>query len=196
MDDEKTLSSIPRGYRLPSPGAKRTTELGFTVNELLILSAVVLTIFALAVPGILRVRSQARNEASAITLLRTVASSEAAYSKSCGSGGYAANFTVLDKSTPHSDTGFVSPVFSQPKSPRQNGYSFKLSAGAGAAAGPLDCHGIPTWTAYFATAQPISFGIVGTGNRSFAITEKKIVWQIQSAAAPNEPFAKPAVPLR
>jgi type II secretory pathway pseudopilin PulG len=196
MDVEETVNFALRDCSLPCTCVKRTNEQGFTVNEFLVVLAVVMVIVGLAVPGILRVRAQSRNEASAITLLRTVASSQVAYSKSCGSGGYAVDFTVLGKPAPNSDTGFIPTELSQTESPRQSGYDFALDAGAGAAAGPLDCHGIPTQTAYLATAQPVTFGIAGTGSRSFAITSEKVIWQIRSAAAPDEPFAKPEVPVQ
>jgi type II secretory pathway pseudopilin PulG len=196
MDVEEKLSFALCNGRLPCNEGKRISEQGFTMNELTVMLAVAMVIVGLAVPGILRVRAQARNETSAIALLRTLASSQVAYSQSCGSGGYAVDFAVLGKPVPHSDIGFIPAGLSQGGSPRQSGYSFTLNAGAGAAAGPLDCHGIPTQTAYVATAQPVTFGIEGTGGRSFAITSEKIVWQVRSAVAPDEPFAAPEVPLR
>jgi len=191
MDVEETVNFALRDGSLPP-----TSEQGFTVYELLVLLAVVMVIVGLAVPGILRVRAQTRNEAAAIALLRTVVSSQVTYSKSCGSGGYAVDFAVLGKPALNSDTGFIPTELSQTESPQQNGYTFALDPGAGASAGPLDCHGIPTQTAYLATAQPVAFGLAGTGNRSFAVTSEKIIWQIRSAFAPDEPFADPEVPLQ
>ena len=196
MDVQKAMSFTICNCSLPRISVKHTSERGFTGNELLVLLAVVMVIVGLAVPGILRVRAQARNQAFAVKLLRTIAASQIAYSKSCGSGGYAVDFTALRRLAPNSERGFIPFKLSQAGSLRRSGYDFTLDAGAGAAVGPLDCHGKPTQTTYLATAQPATFGIAGTGNRSFAITDKRIIWQTRSAAAPDEPFAEPAVPLQ
>jgi hypothetical protein len=173
----------------------RTGEQGFTVNEFVVLFTVVLVIVGLAVPGILRVRAQARNEAAAVEMLRTLVSSQIAYAKSCGLGGYAVDFAVLGKPSPDSITGFISAELSKTEAPQQHGYTFGLDAGANALAGPVDCHGIPTRTTYVATAQPVEFGIAGTGNRSFSVTSENKIWQTRSAVAPDEPFDDPEVPL-
>jgi type II secretory pathway pseudopilin PulG len=196
MDVENTMKFALPCFSLRSAYAKHTTEDGFTMNELLVMLGVAMIIVGLAIPGLLRVRTQAKNEASAIALLRTVASSQVAYSKSCGSGGYAVDFTALGKPAPRSDAGFISKELSRENSPRRNGYTFALRPGAGAAIGPLDCHGIPTQTAYLATAQPVTFGIAGTGGRSFAVTSEETVWQIRAAVAPDEPFVGSEVPLQ
>jgi hypothetical protein len=102
---------------------------------------------------------------------------------------------VLGKPSARSTIGFISKELSQTENLLQNGYHFALDAGATAAEGPLDCHGIPTRTAYLATAEPVEFGIAGTGGRSFAITSEKKIWQTWSADAPDEPFAAPEIPL-
>ncbi len=174
----------------------RASENGFTVNELIVLLSVAFLIVALATPGVLRMRSQAKNEALAIDLLRTLAESQTAYSMSCGGGGYAVDFGVLAKPTAVSDDGYLPARLGETESPKRNGYTFTLDAGAGAAAGPRDCHGIPTQSAYLATAQPVTYGIAGTGKRSFAITTRKTIWQTHSANPPDEPFGDPETELR
>jgi hypothetical protein len=176
--------------------ADRPGEQGYTVNEFLVLSTVILTIVGLAVPGFVRMHRQAKNEASAIDQLRTIAASQLAYATSCGAGGYAVDFGVLGKPPVDSNTGFLPAEFSQTETPQQSGYHFGLDASAVATAGPLDCHGIPTQSAYIATAQPVEFGIAGTGRRSFAITSNNTIWQVRSGSPPDEPFANPEIPLR
>jgi hypothetical protein len=68
-----------------------------------------------------------------------------------------------------------------------------MGAGAGAAAGPTDCNGSNTITAYLATATPMT----GTaGMRSFAVNQSSTIWQLTGGVAPKEPFGAPAFPVQ
>ena len=60
--------------------------------------------------------------------------------------------------------------------PQKSGYNFTLGAGAGSAAGPNDCNGTATITAYYATAVPQTVGTTGT--RSFAVNAGNTIWQV------------------
>ena len=60
-------------------------------------------------------------------------------------------------------------------------------------AGPSDCNGLPTNSAFYAAATPMSSS---TGTRAFAINATSTVWQLLGGVAPSEPFGAPAVPLR
>jgi len=172
---------------------RQDTESGFTLIELLIVVAIISIIAAIAVPSLLRARMTG-NETSAIASLKVVTSSEVAYSASCGQNAYAVSFVVLGTPAPGTTSGFISADLGRVAAPQKSGYNFTLAAGAGAAAGPLDCNGAATQTAYYSTAIPQTFGT--TGSRSFATNAANTVWQVNAAAAPAEPFAAPAVPIQ
>jgi type II secretory pathway pseudopilin PulG len=162
---------------------------GYTLNEFLVLSAVLLTIVGLAVPGFLREQACARNEIAAIARLRSIALAQASYAKSCGAGGYATAFAAPG------DTALLQHAVLRTHHHRaatsiHDGYRFTLHPAAGASAGPGDCNGMPTRSAFVVSAEPVRFR--KTGKRSFAVTNRKLVWQVESSAAPVEPFASPA----
>lgn len=161
--------------------AKR--EEGFTLIELLIVVAIISIIAAIAVPGLLRARMSG-NEASALAAMKVVNSSEVAYSSSCGNNAYAGAFTVLGTPAPGSSVGFISPDLGLSDTPLKSGYQHDLTDGAGAVAGPNDCNGTGTFTNYYASATPQTFGT--TGGRSFATNAANTVWQDFTATAPPE----------
>jgi prepilin-type N-terminal cleavage/methylation domain-containing protein len=166
---------------------------GFTLIELLIVVAIISIIAAIAVPGLLRARMTG-NETSAIASLKTVTSSQVAYSASCGQNGYATTFVVLGTPAPGTTEGFISADLGTVAAPLKSGYAFTLGNGAGAAIGPNDCNGTATTTAYYSTAIPQTFGT--TGGRSFATNAGNTIWQDNAAAAPAEPFGAPSTPIQ
>lgn len=159
---------------------------GFTLIELLIVVAIISIIAAIAVPGLLRARMSG-NETSALASMKVVNSSQVAYSASCGNNGYATTYIVLGTPAPGTTVGFISPDLGTVAAPQKSGYNYAMAAGAGGAAGPNDCNGTATQTAYYASASPQTFGT--TGGRSFATNAGNTVWQVSAAAAPVEPFA-------
>jgi prepilin-type N-terminal cleavage/methylation domain-containing protein len=170
----------------------RSEDRGFSLIELLIVVAIISVITAIATPGLLRARMTS-NESSAIASLKITTSAQVAYSASCGVGAYAPSYVVLSTPPAPGSPGFISEDLAT-NQPEKTGYSFSMTAGMGAGAGPTDCNGSPTVTAYYASASPL--GYQTTGTRSFAVNANGTIWQIDGPAAATEPFGPPATPIQ
>jgi len=66
----------------------------------------------------------------------------------------------------------------------KSGYTITMAAATGSSAGPTDCNGVVTETAYYTTAVPVSAGL--SGLRAFASSGAGAIFFDQTGVAPTE----------
>lgn len=160
----------------------RGREKGFSLIELLIVVAVILIIAAVAIPNLLRSRISA-NEASAISSMRTIATSEIIYSTTY-TVGFSADLPSL--SDGGSSTNCVPPaapavasaclIDSALASGTKSGYVFTYGTTGGGGSN----------TTYTLKADPIAVG--SSGQRHFYTDETHVLRvNVTSVASANDP---------
>jgi type IV pilus assembly protein PilA len=130
---------------------------GFSLIELLIVVAIILIIAAIAIPNLLASR-RAANEASAVSSLRTIHSSEITYFSTTGlNTSYG---TLANLNTDGLIDGTLAGATSSASA--KSGYFFTLNTGTGA---------------YCTTATPSSSGTTGTGNKWLGVSTPGVIYQ-------------------
>jgi hypothetical protein len=124
------------------------------------------------------------NEASAIGSLRTINSSQAAFSSSCAQGFYATDLTDLYPAPLTGGTPFISPDLGVSDAVTKSGYGVTmLGTAPTAAAVNAACNGVAAADldgGYYANADPTSPG--STGSRYFWTNTLGTVYQNTTAA--------------
>ena len=131
---------------------------GFSLIELLIVVAIIGIIAAIAVPNLLQSKAAA-NEASAISAIRNVVTSQITYSATVGSGNYAPDLPALETAN------LIDSVLG---SGTKDGYAYVASSAAGS-------------TSFTITAAPTVPG--STGTRYFFSNESGVIRYNTGAAA-------------
>jgi prepilin-type N-terminal cleavage/methylation domain-containing protein len=137
---------------------------GFSLIELLIVVAIILTIAAIAIPSLLRSRIAA-NEAAAVASIRTISTAETAYAQTFPNIGYTCNLSDLGP-----------PASGQPISPTAGGIIDAVLASGlkqGYTLSVSNCTGTPQVT-YSSAAVPVTPG--ATGVRSFCSDASGTIW--------------------
>jgi type II secretory pathway pseudopilin PulG len=126
--------------------------------ELLIVVAIVGIIAAIAIPNLLASR-RAANEGSAVTSLRVLHSSNAAFQATTGAGNYAASLSALQ------NANLIDPVLA---SATKSGYSFRLTQTLASQTS------LATFTA---TCIPTNnSGVMQSGTRRYGLTETGVIY--------------------
>jgi type II secretory pathway pseudopilin PulG len=120
----------------------RTTrsEAGFTLIDVLFTLAVIGTLSTIAMPGMMRARSQA-STAGAIGTLRVINSGQLSYAITCGSGFYAPTLPTLGTPAAGTTHAFVPPDIGAAATNHKNNYRIQMT-GTAIAAAPASCNGL------------------------------------------------------
>jgi type IV pilus assembly protein PilA len=158
---------------------KRTRHAGFTLVELLIVVALIGILAALCAPFLMAAKASA-NEASALGSLKALNSAQAAFSTTCGGGGYSSTIpNLISMQYLDQDLALA------PKS----GFVVALAVGWGGMMGIPDCGGTQTLTVYYSSATPVTAPMA---RRAFASNQSGTIWEDRTGVPPPEPFTPSA----
>jgi type IV pilus assembly protein PilA len=149
----------------------RTTDMGFSLIELLIVVAVILIIVAIAIPNFIQSKIRA-NEASSVANLRNITTAEVIYSTTYGIG-FSADLPTLGGNGPvvsQTNAELIDEVLSSGK---KSGYQYTYGVLSKDAQGNV--------TSYSVNADPQVPNY--TGNRHFYTDQSAVIRENDTAAA-------------
>ena len=116
------------------------SEAGFTLIDVLFTLALIGTLSTIAMPGMMRARSQA-NTAGVVGTLRVINSGQLSYAITCGSGFYAPTLSTLGAIASGTTHAFVPPDLGAAPIIQKNNYRFEM-AGTAISSAPPSCNGL------------------------------------------------------
>jgi type II secretory pathway pseudopilin PulG len=116
------------------------SEAGFTLIDVLFTMALIGTLSTIAMPGLLRARSQAHT-AGAIGSLRVINGGQLSYAITCGSGFYAPNLTTLGRPPLGTTQAFIPLDLGAANVVVKNNYRIQMT-GTPIASSPAGCNGL------------------------------------------------------
>ena len=171
-------------------------ESGFTLIELLVVVSIIGILASLAAPGLMKARVSSQ-EANAVASLRAIASGEANFAASCGSGGYATELADLAKAPPLTSVAFISPDLNA-NGVHKTGYIFSVDRNQDSTTSDVTipaCNGAVNdrATMYFASANPVTIGVSGT--KYFATDTPSTIY-VDATNPVSNPIVSGSTPLR
>jgi prepilin-type N-terminal cleavage/methylation domain-containing protein len=154
--------------------AQRHNQAGFTLIELVLVVSMIGIISAMALPRLLMAK-QAADASSAIASLRTIASSEAGYSTSCGNGFYSPDLPTLAIAPAGTNSPFISPDLSYAPVISKSQYTIQMM-GTATPTAPATCNGLAAGAgarSFKAGADPT----VATNYRYFAVNSANTIYE-------------------
>ena len=145
----------------------RQRQLGFSLVELLIVVGIIGIISAIAIPNLIASKRSA-NEASAISTMRLIFSTQSTYRATQGSGSYG-DFGTLETA------GLIDPVVAASDTTPKSGYLFTTGQVSGVTFPALDSTAVPS----------VYSGPLATGQRSFFVNETGVLYSAVSDTAPT-----------
>lgn len=116
------------------------SEAGFTLIDVLFTVALIGTLSTIAMPGLIRARSQA-GTASAIGALRVINSGQLSYAITCGSGFYAPQLPTLATPAAGTTHAFIPLDLGAAATVIKNNYTIRMS-GTAIDSAPPSCNGL------------------------------------------------------
>jgi len=156
---------------------------GFSLIELLIVVAVILTIAAIAIPSLIRAKISA-NESSAAASIRQISTAQIAYAAAYPLVGYAADLTSLGPGSGNASCSGSGPTSASAcildgvlSTGFKSGYQFVTVGDAAGGSSPN--------IEFFGGSAPLNFNVTGTKNYCMA-TDGVLRVNLGSAAIPPD----------